>query len=513
VNGEFSNGYILTGAYAGKSTVLIDKTGKFVHTWEHSRLIDSVNGYSCYLLKNGNLLRTAQVANVKKIAGAMPWQGAINEIDPAGRLVWRYALSNDTFTLHHDIKPLPNGNVLATCFMVQTKAQMAAVGVDTNLLRSSGGSKFILSEKLIEIKPRYPEGGDIVWQWVMFDHVVPKAQAAAHPELISGGIVSALYNTTQWVHLNGLDYCPETDLIVFSSRVFSECFVIDHATTTEEAKGHTGGRRGKGGDILYRWGKPANYGAIGATKISCLHCPNWIPKGYPGEGNIIFFHNNETGMDGSQVIEIAPPRDGCGNFTLTSGAPFGPSQPTWMAAPGDSFTSIYMSSAFRLPNGNTLAHLAYPRNNVMDFEASSTVWEITPEKKVAWVYPIKLRSAMEEGLMGGKQSYNPAKIMYYQDDYEGIKNLFDPDRSQTTMTLLSAADKPQTHFNPKAGYIDARTIVGSELTLFSPLGRKVLSAAPASRLFLSTQGLPKGIYFLKVTGREQRGTGEMVTAF
>jgi hypothetical protein len=515
VSGAFSSGYILTGAYAGKTTVLIDKEGKIIHTWDHAHLLDSCNGYSSYLLKNGNLLRTAQVANAKKITGAMPWQGAINEVDPSGKVVWRYVLSNDTFTMHHDIKPLPGGNVLAISFMVEPRARLIAAGVDTNLLRSASGAKFILSEKIIEIKPTYPEGGEIVWQWVMFDHVVPKAQASAHPELISGGIVGMLYNQTQWVHMNGLDYCSETDLIVFSSRVFSECFVIDHGTTMAEAAGHAGGKRGKGGDILYRWGKPANYDASGATTIDCLHCPNWIPKGYPGEGNIIFFHNNGMGMQGSQVIEIAPPRDQSGKFQYASGKAYGPTQPTWMVAPGDSFSSGEMGSAFRLPNGNSLAHVAYPRNDIMNDSACSTVWEITPEKKVAWIYRLKQRSAMEEGLMGGmKESYNPAKIMYYPDDYEGVKNLLDPNRPHTTVTIPQKANAPQARFNPITGIIEASNLAGGEVAIISPLGRKVLSARPAAnQCTLGTRGLSRGMYVLKTRAPAKRVTNEVIMAY
>ncbi len=499
-----TDGYILCGAYSGRSTVLIDKNGECIHTWNHDKLQDTLNGYSCYLLENGNLLRTAQVVASKKLAGAMPWQGAINEVDPSGNIVWRYVLSNDTFTLHHDIKLLPNGNVLATSFMVQTKAQMTAAGVDTNLLRSGGNGKFMLSEKIIEIRPRRPEGGDIVWQWVMFDHVVAREKAAAHPECISGAIVGGLYNLTQWVHLNGLDYDSSSDLIVFSSRVFSELYVIDHGTTMLEASGHTGGARGKGGDILYRWGRPANYGTSGGATIDCLHCPTWIPPGSPGAGHIMFFHNNTMAAQ-SEVIEIAPPFEN-GNFQNSPGQAFGPQEPAWKFAPKDSFNSPFMSSAMRMPSGNTLAHEAYPQGNIMDTSANSILREITPDKKIVWKYTLRIRSGLEASLMGegAKQWYNTAKIMYYPGNFAGVANLLTRRNGIQTGSKSSVEMKrpPAVNRDRKDGLIDFMNVAGSAIRIFSLQGREIASAFPETgRFTLSSPRLRPGIFLIKFDSR------------
>ena len=69
----------------------------------------------------------------------------------------------------------------------------------------------------------------------------------------------AVRKNPDWMHVNAVAYNAELDQIVMSSPAFNEIWIIDHGTTTEEAKGHTGGRRGKGGDILYRWGNPKAY--------------------------------------------------------------------------------------------------------------------------------------------------------------------------------------------------------------------------------------------------------------
>ena len=67
---------------------------------------------------------------------------------------------------------------------------------------------------------------------------------------------------------------------------FSEFWIIDHGTTTAQAAGHTGGRRGRGGDLLYRWGNPRAYraGTKADRKLFAQHNAHWIPKGLPGAG-------------------------------------------------------------------------------------------------------------------------------------------------------------------------------------------------------------------------------------
>ena len=64
-----------------------------------------------------------------------------------------------------------------------------------------------------------------------------------------------------WTHVNAVAYNADLDQIMLSVRAFSEFWIIDHSTTSAEAEGHTGGRGGKGGDLLYRWGNPRAYRA------------------------------------------------------------------------------------------------------------------------------------------------------------------------------------------------------------------------------------------------------------
>ena len=83
------------------------------------------------------------------------------------------------------------------------------------------------------------------------------------------------------------------DQIVISARSHNEVWIIDHSTTTAEARTHSGGKRGHGGDFLYRWGNPQLYGAGTAADRTLFnqHDAQWIAKGSPGAGDLLVFNN------------------------------------------------------------------------------------------------------------------------------------------------------------------------------------------------------------------------------
>lgn len=516
----FSDGFILFGAYSGKATYLLDSNMNTITTWDHSKLSDSLNGYSAYLLPNGNLLRSGQVKAVMKgttqvspPANAAPLQGTIDEIDAHGKVVWSYQLADSIYMLHHDFKILPNGNILAVSFVRYSRAQMIAAGVDSTIKDNGAKAKAMLGEKIIEIKPDHEKGGGtIVWEWVMLDHVAPKEQAMGNPHLISGSIVKELY-TGQWVHLNGMDYDSIKDLIVFSSRIFSEVYVIDHSTTTQEAKGHTGGKFGKGGDILYRWGRSKNYLENGDTAVRVLHCPTWIPKGYPGEGHILFFHNNVNGNNPrgiSQVIEIIPPFDANGKFTYTTGSAFGPVSPIWIYSPSSDFRSDYMSSTFRLPNGNTLIHEAYP-GGTGGFGASSNsrIREISPNKTIIDTASLVIKNNSS----GFGMAFNPAKIMYYPSSYPGINKLFlalNISNTSKGQQIDVKKQLPKVTLTKDAAVFT--NISGCEVSFFALSGKKIASMrVKSSKFTYNVSHFPVGVYIVKVISKKEILTSSMFT--
>ncbi len=185
-----------------------------------------------------------------------------------------------------------------------------------------------------------------------------------------------------WTHCNGVAYNPDLDQIMVSVHAFSEFWIIDHSTTTAEATSHKGGRSGKGGDLLYRWGNPRAYrnGSKMDQRLFSQHNAHWIQPGLSGEGHILVFNNGSgrPGGDSSSVNELVLPVDSQGQYTRGRRGPYGPTQAVWSySAPKKSdFYSFFISGAQRLPNGNTLICSG----------ANGTVFEVTPNKDVVWKY-------------------------------------------------------------------------------------------------------------------------------
>ncbi len=210
----------------------------------------------------------------------------------------------------------------------------------------------------------------------------PKGNSKSAPKPKSGPNQGRPNTNADWTHFNAVAYNPDLDQLVVSVHAFSEFWIIDHSTTTAEAASHKGGRSGKGGDLLYRWGNPRAYrnGSKIDQRLFSQHNAHWISPGLPGEGHMLVFNNGSgrPGGDSSSVDEIVLPVDSQGQYTRDRRGPYGPIQAVWSySAPKKSdFYSFFISGAQRLPNGNTLICSG----------ASGTVFEVTPEKQVVWKY-------------------------------------------------------------------------------------------------------------------------------
>jgi len=99
-------GYTLFSPNNSRNTYLVDMNNQVAHQWTHTR----TGGYSCYLLQDGTLLRSAVASSSQLNGGGAT--GIVQKIAWNGALLWEYTYATSTYRAHHDIEPLPNGNVL-----------------------------------------------------------------------------------------------------------------------------------------------------------------------------------------------------------------------------------------------------------------------------------------------------------------------------------------------------------------------------------------------------------------
>jgi hypothetical protein len=358
------------------SSYLLDMQGMIVKTWHGTGSPASM----AYMLPDSSILRPSLDPAGKFQAGGAG--GRIQRIDANDVVIWNFLFSNADHQQHHDIEPMPGGNVLLIAWERKTRVEAEAWG-----RQDISGAMW--PTLIVEVEPIGAYGGTVVWEWHAWDHLIQDVDVglpnygvvAEHPELIDINCGTVGPEGSDWLHANAIDYHPQFDQILFSSKKMNEFYVIDHSTTSEEAAGHTGGNSGMGGDILYRWGNPQVYdrGGTADQYYYAVHGANWIDDGLPGAGHILTFNNGDRpgyANDYSTVAEIVPPVDEFGRYTIGPAAPFGPDAPVWAhGEPGGYYGGPRQCGAFRLPNGNTLISLS-PGGVIFEVTtAGITVWE------------------------------------------------------------------------------------------------------------------------------------------
>ena len=195
------------------------------------------------------------------------------------------------------------------------------------------------------------------------------------------------YNAYDWFHMNSISLLGENKWydngddrfnpknIIISSRNTNIIAIIDRDT----------------GKIVWQIGpdyedKP--YSKLG--KIIGQHHPHIIQKGLPGEGNILLFDNGGAAGYGPFLDKEYLPNMFPSDLRLYSRViEFDPTtfDIKWeyidknlltvpLSGEFHRFFSVYISSAQRLPNGNTL----------IDEGATGRIIEVTKEKEVVWEY-------------------------------------------------------------------------------------------------------------------------------
>ena len=370
------NGYVLFSAQ-DKKTHLIDMNGNDVKVWPYegfpSVLIDPALNKG----QRGHVL--VQLAN----QGGNPTGGnglrnqSVGELDWNGKVVWEWkgvgvqdayggtGVSTETAAnaggarQHHDWRRLPNGNTV----------------ILVNVVRPLPGFKAdkVLDDAIYEVSP----SGQVVWQWAAGDHLSELGFSPESLKLLKETLTRGDKSVPfDYLHFNNLsvvgpnkwfdagDQRFHPDNLLFDSRNANIIGIIDRKT----------------GAIVWRLGPdfPAPNGSKVPRPVDQIigqHDAHIIPAGLPGAGNLLVFDNQG---------EAGYPRAGTGTQARSRVLEIDPvkKEIVWQYTGADSgrvawsFYSSFISSARRLPNGNTL----------IDEGMNGRVFQVTPKGEIVWEY-------------------------------------------------------------------------------------------------------------------------------
>ncbi|WP_196783671.1 aryl-sulfate sulfotransferase [Flavobacterium hydrophilum] len=368
------NSYVLHSSPDEKSH-LIDMNGNEVKSWDHigfpSEIIDPKNNNG----KKGNIL--IQLENGPGVYGGIFNNKVLGEQDWNGKTVWEWGKKapGGAARQNHDVHRLANGNTL----LVGT-VDHVVIGVS---------DKSIDDQTIYEVNPN----GDIVWSWNAGDHIdefgiSPEGRELLRKVYVNGrkGHGFLTINDMQPIGQNKWFSAGDTrfhpDNIVIDSREASFIAIIEKKT------GKIVWRLGPDFDLKENDPKASNFvNSVNlrpslATNVprpvdrfSGQHDAHIIPEGLPGAGNLLVFDNQGpsgypptylASQLGSRILEIDPiKKEIVWQYTALNS-----NQPVW------NFYSSFISSARRLPNGNTL----------IDEGMNGRIFQVTPAGEIVWEY-------------------------------------------------------------------------------------------------------------------------------
>jgi len=145
---QATDGYTLFAPGGSTKTFLIDNCGYIVKEWNCIEIPE----LSVYLLDDGSLLRVSDNLIEKR-----SWNDD---------LLWEFVLDDNGIDIwnHHDVEPLPNGNVL-----IIGAETFSANAMIQNGRNPSTMNNFAEIDGIYEIEQTGLESGNLVWQWKASD--------------------------------------------------------------------------------------------------------------------------------------------------------------------------------------------------------------------------------------------------------------------------------------------------------------------------------------------------------
>ena len=369
----------------GIGAVLVDMNGNVKKVWK------DVQGFPNKLLPGGYLMGSLGLRDPKF---GYQDQTDVVEVDWDGKVVWKFdkkELVDDDgdkrwiARQHHDYQREGNPvGYYVPGMEAKTESGNTLILCHEDVYNKKISEHRLLDDVFIEVDWE----GNIVWEWHVSQHFnelgfseIAKNVLARNPNIHENG-----GGQSDWMHINSMSVLgPNKWYDAGDERFNPENIIWDAREANIMAIISK-----KNGKIVWKIGpdftESKELRIIGQI-IGQHHC-HMIPKGLPGEGNILLFDNggwagygmpSRCSRDGgkadlrdhSRVLEIDP-------TTLEvvwefSGRTFG----GMMGIVADSkFYSPLISSAQRLPNGNTLiCEGCYMR-----------MFEVTPDKEVVWEF-------------------------------------------------------------------------------------------------------------------------------
>lgn len=363
--------------------VLIDMNGNVVNQWR------GLDGMPNKMLPGGSVMGSTGTRNPK-----YGYQDMLDlvEVDWEGRIVWKfdkYERVKDPrqkprwmARQHHDYQREGNPvGYYVPGMEPQVGGGRTLLLCHKNLKDARISEKLLVDDTIIEVD----EKGKITWEWVCSEHFEElgfseeaKNTLSRNPDLVLGG------SAGDWMHINSMstlgrnrwydsgDMRFHPDNIIWSSRQANIIAIIDRQT----------------GKIVWQLGPyfTATEALRNMGQIIGQHHAHLIPRGLPGEGNILVFDNGgragygapnpgaPTGLDcairdHSRVLEFNPD-------TLEIAWQYPPKAAGGTGPIASTFYSSFVSSSQRLPNGNTL----------ITEGLGGRLMEVTPAHEIVWEY-------------------------------------------------------------------------------------------------------------------------------
>jgi hypothetical protein len=515
-NDAIEEGYTLIIPSSYNSTYLINNCGRIINEWDS----EYTAGLMAYLLPDGRLLRAG-----KYIAdfGAGGVGGIMEIFSWDGEIEWSYAYSDSRYQHHHDMEVLPNGNILLIAWVKLEDFEIFNTGRDEAYYDSDRG---FWSEHVVELKPVGTDDVEIVWEWYSHDHYIQDLDStknnfgvvAEHPELLDVNYPYSRITSADWIHFNSIDYNEELDQILLGSRNFNEIYIIDHSTTTAEAASHEGGRYGKGGDILYRWGNPEVYkrGNSLDKKLYGQHDPHWLDTHNDGDNLIMIYNNGGGRLPYYSSVDVIDTGHDNGVYSMPEDEAYGPTDLSWTIPDLNmQFSSPRISGAQYLENKNTLicAGNAY------------RLVEVTPDGEVAWIYenPVSNFGPISQGEQrGGRDMFRAHK---YRSDFSGF---IDRDLTPGEVLVLNATedgcnimsvaaeevsdDGIFVYPNPVVDDLTVGGIEDGEISyeIYNGAGLVVARGSKINNSIINLSDLSQGIYFIKIINSQNQNLFKII---